>query len=64
MQTEEGNLWPKTVPTISMAGGFKRCSIDHSVLYKRTTSECVLLAVYVDDILLTSSDVEGIRETK
>ena len=47
-----------------MTGGFKRCAVDHSVFYRRITNGCVLLAVYVDDILLTGSDTEGIRETK
>ena len=47
-----------------MAGDFKRCAGNHSVFYRRTTRECVLLAAYVDDILLTSSDAKGIRETK
>lgn len=47
-----------------MAGDFQICTVDHSVFNKRTTNGCVLLAVYVDDILLTSSDAAGTRETK
>ena len=47
-----------------MVGGFQRCAIDHSVFYKKTAYECVLLAIYVDDILVTGSDKEGIEEIK
>ena len=47
-----------------MAGGFQRCVVDHSVFYRRTTSGCVLLTVYVDDILLTCSDAASTREIK
>ena len=36
--------------------GFARCHSDHSVFVRRTKSNSVILAVYVDDILLTGSD--------
>ena len=44
--------------------GFARCAVNHSVFIGRKTNGCVLLAVYVDDIIITGSDVEGINETK
>ena len=47
-----------------MAGGFQRCVVDHLVFYRKTACGCVLLAVYVDDILVTGSDKEGIEEIK
>ena len=33
--------------------GFGRCHSDHSVFIRRTRSDIVILAVYVDDILLS-----------
>jgi len=44
--------------------GFARCHSDHSVFVRRTKSDSVILAVYVDDILLTSSDYMALAETK
>ena len=38
--------------------------MDHSVFYRKTGRGCVILAVYVDDIPVTSSDTEGIAEIK
>ena len=47
-----------------LAGGFQRCAVDHSIFYRKTTSGCVILAVCVDDILVTDSNVKGIAEIK
>ena len=38
--------------------------MNHSVFYRKTGRGCVILAVYVDDIPVTSSDTEGIAEIK
>jgi len=44
--------------------GFARCRSDHSVFVHRTKSDSVILAVHVDDILLTESDSMALAETK
>ena len=43
---------------------FHRCHSDHSVIIWHTKSNIVVLAAYVDDILLTDSDSAGLLETK
>ena len=46
--------------SITISGtDFHRCHSDHSVFIRRTKSGIVILAVYVDDILLTCSDSAG-----
>ena len=44
--------------------GFHRCAVNYSVFIKRSNSGNVILAVYVDDILITNNDTSGIAETK
>ncbi|KAK4406515.1 Retrovirus-related Pol polyprotein from transposon RE1 [Sesamum angolense] len=44
--------------------GFSRCQADHSVFVQTTKTGMVVLAVYVDDILITGSDIDGIEEAK
>lgn len=46
------------------SGGFRHCIVDHFVFIKQTIKESIILVVYVDDILLTSNDTEGIHRTK
>ena len=43
---------------------FHRCHSNHSVFVRHTKYGIVVLAVYVGDILLTSSDSAGLLETK
>ena len=42
-----------------------RSTSDHSVFYHHTSSgQCIYLIVYVDDIVITGSDQDGIRKLK
>ena len=43
---------------------FTSCTTDPIVLTKKTKGSLIILVVYVDDILLTSSDDMGILTTK
>ena len=69
MHAQEGHLRAQTKPTgmvykVLTDGGFHRCVVDHLVFYKKTNGGCVVLAVYVDDILLTGSDAAAISNTE
>ena len=55
--------WFEKFSSIVVTCGFRCCAVDHSVFYRQTDSGCVILAVYVDDILLTGSDIAGIQRT-
>jgi hypothetical protein len=41
--------------------GMTRSQADHSVFFKKTKTGIVILVVYVDDIIITGSDKEGIQ---
>ena len=42
-----------------------RSTSDHSVLYHHTSSgQCIYLIVYVDDIVITDNDQDGIQKLK
>jgi len=44
--------------------GSHRCHSDHPVFIRRTKSNLVIMAVYVDDILMNGSDSAGLVKTK
>ncbi|KAK8915915.1 hypothetical protein KSP39_PZI023039 [Platanthera zijinensis] len=44
--------------------GFARNAADHSLFIRKTSAGLVILTVYVDDILLTGDDREGVNMTK
>ncbi|XP_039158784.1 uncharacterized protein LOC120288727 [Eucalyptus grandis] len=44
--------------------GLKRCQVDHSVFSSVSSAGCILLVVYVDDIIITGSDSDGIQRLK
>lgn len=47
-----------------MGAGFQWCAVDHFVFVRGCNDGSVVLAVYVDDFLLTGSDIVGISKTK
>ena len=44
--------------------GMQKSKSDHSVFYKNFSSSSILLAVYVDNIVITESDSKGILSLK
>ena len=59
---QSSRVWFEKFSEIIMGVGFHRCIVDHSVFIRKTKEGCVL-AVYVDDILITGSNIAGIVET-
>jgi Reverse transcriptase (RNA-dependent DNA polymerase) len=44
--------------------GYKQCSGDHTLFYKHDGHHITILAVYVDDIVITSDDEKEILQLK
>ncbi|XP_020249231.1 uncharacterized protein LOC109826619 [Asparagus officinalis] len=44
--------------------GYKQCNGDHTVFYRHSKTRITILAVYVDDIVITGDDVEEILRLK
>lgn len=56
--------WFDKFSNVLGAIAFKQCKSDHSVFVRHRSSGIVILIVYVDNILVSSNDVQGIDETK
>jgi len=44
--------------------GFRKCELDHTLFTLTTSSGIIVILVYVDDIIITGSDKDGIKATK
>ena len=44
--------------------GYSQCNGDHTVFYKHQGTRITILAVYVDDIVITGDDVDEIKKLK
>ncbi|XP_049931235.1 retrovirus-related Pol polyprotein from transposon RE1 isoform X2 [Nymphaea colorata] len=44
--------------------GFRRSSADHSLFVKKTSIGTVIVLIYVDDIIVTGDDIQGISNIK
>lgn len=56
--------WFDQFTQVVFAARFKRSQDNHSVFMQHSSFGIVVLIVYVNDILLSSSDMIGIEETK
>ena len=44
--------------------GFKKCESDHCVYIKRDDQDIILVVLYVDDLIVASSNNELLKSTK
>jgi hypothetical protein len=44
--------------------GYGQCNGDHTIFYKHTKQKITILAVYVDDIIITGDDEEETMKLK
>ena len=57
--------WFSRFSSVVKQFGMTRSTADHSVFYHHTSSgQCIYLMVYVDDIVITRDDQEGIQRLK
>ncbi|GAU27876.1 hypothetical protein TSUD_159700 [Trifolium subterraneum] len=56
--------WFGRFSTIVQQFGMIRSEADHSVFYRHSVQGCIYLIVYVDDIVITGSDQQGILQLK
>ena len=56
--------WYNKLSTTLNGRGFRKSELDHTLFTLTTPSGMVALLVYVDDIIITGSDKEGIKATK
>ena len=57
--------WNKKIDGVINQIGFEKCISEHGVYIKReTTTDLVLLCLYVDDLLITGSNMSEINKVK
>ena len=56
--------WYKKLSTEIKSIGFRRSSVDHCVFYKNQDNDLLIIAVYVDDMMILSNKLNLVNETK
>uniref|UniRef100_H3H842 Integrase catalytic domain-containing protein n=1 Tax=Phytophthora ramorum TaxID=164328 RepID=H3H842_PHYRM len=57
-------MWNQTIDDFMLKLGFKKCESDHCVYLKRDGQDMIFVALYVDDLILASSNDELLESTK
>ncbi|XP_019184808.1 PREDICTED: uncharacterized protein LOC109179764 [Ipomoea nil] len=62
--TQSPRAWFGRFSTVLQEFGLVQSKVDHSVFYRHRHGKSVYLVVYVDDIVITGDDAEGILQLK
>ncbi|KAL7690003.1 putative reverse transcriptase, RNA-dependent DNA polymerase [Plasmopara halstedii] len=57
-------MWNKTIDDFMQLIEFTKCESDHCVCIKSTGQEIIFVALYVDDLIIASSNVRMLQNTK
>uniref|UniRef100_A0AAV1VK26 Integrase catalytic domain-containing protein n=1 Tax=Peronospora matthiolae TaxID=2874970 RepID=A0AAV1VK26_9STRA len=57
-------MWNQTIDGFMIKMGFKKCESDHCIYIKRDDQDMILVVLYVDDLILASSNNELLKSTK
>ncbi|XP_075074543.1 uncharacterized protein LOC142162130 [Nicotiana tabacum] len=64
LQEKSPRAWFGRFSEAVLEYGMKKSNCDHTVFYKKSDDGILLLVVYVDDIVITGSDITGISTLK
>uniref|UniRef100_A0AAV1TYA3 Reverse transcriptase Ty1/copia-type domain-containing protein n=1 Tax=Peronospora matthiolae TaxID=2874970 RepID=A0AAV1TYA3_9STRA len=54
-------MWNQTIDGFMIKMGFKKCESDHCIYIKRDDQDMILVVLYVDDLILASSNNELLK---
>uniref|UniRef100_A0AAV1UE32 Reverse transcriptase Ty1/copia-type domain-containing protein n=1 Tax=Peronospora matthiolae TaxID=2874970 RepID=A0AAV1UE32_9STRA len=57
-------MWNQTIDGFTIKMGFKTCKLDHCINIKRDDQDMILVVLYVDDLILASSNNKLLKSTK
>lgn len=61
---QSSRLWYKRIDTFLLSIGFGKCIADSNVYYCESEGKFVILALYVDDCILASNNINMLAEVK
>ena len=61
---QAGRVWYETIAQHLMANSFTRCASDSCIFYSHEGANKVIIAVYVDDLIIAASNLELCFQTK
>ncbi|EPZ37091.1 hypothetical protein O9G_005746, partial [Rozella allomycis CSF55] len=61
---QAGREWNRRIDRDLKRAGFKRCKADYCVYTKRVRDKIIIIALYVDDIIIAANCAELLKETK
>ncbi|EPZ35576.1 Integrase, catalytic core domain-containing protein [Rozella allomycis CSF55] len=61
---QSGRLWNIKIDCDLRKNGFKRCRADWCIYVKQENGVIIVIAIYVDDIIIMSKEIELINKTK